>query len=517
MSYFGFRKIAAIANAHGVHVAIHVIMPTAMRSLRIILRGNDSHADYTDDDIEQIAQTLAGYELLAVSSMSREAYLVKRILTALHARASRPFLLWGGIHPTISPLDALDSHADAICLGEGEMAFAEFLENFHDQEARLTTRNFWFRTPGGVQRNPQRSLATSAELESLPFPLYGQKEYLYRQGEGFQPIVNFDYLDSEAMAYNTVWTRGCPFKCTYCSNSTFLKLDRNYAKVRHASIDHLIAEIRLIQAQRPYLRSVTFHDDCFMALEPQYLRAFADQWRQKVNLPFCVLGLTPIHVDEEKMAILVSAGMNRVRMGIQSGSDRILKFYKRPSRPGLIQSATAAIARHARFMVAPSYDIIVDNPIETSQDILATVRLVNDLPRPFTLSIFSLRTIPYTELEQQLESVAASGTNMMEGNYLVCAPTFGNILLYCSAIMRIPPALLNRCAQHVHPAHCGPRALPGLLMMVKLLFFTQRAFQHLRQWDFSVVFGRLGWVLWRCSLLPSPSAGAARKWWSIKK
>ena len=42
--------------------------------------------------------------------------------------------------------------------------------------------------------------------------------------------------------------------------------------------------------------------------------------------------MIPNYVEEDKIALLVDAGMNRVRMGIQSGSEKILEFYKRPTK-----------------------------------------------------------------------------------------------------------------------------------------------------------------------------------------
>jgi hypothetical protein len=52
--------------------------------------------------------------------------------------------------------------------------------------------------------------------------------------------------------------------------------------------------------------------------------------------------------------------MNRLRMGIQSGSDKMLKFFKRPNKPGLIKNVAGVIGDYRGFMIPPAYDIIVD-------------------------------------------------------------------------------------------------------------------------------------------------------------
>ena len=48
---------------------------------------------------------------------------------------------------------------------------------------------------------------------------------------------------------------------------------------------------------------------------------------------------------EDKIALLLDAGMNRVRMGIQSGSENILEFYKRPTKLNRIKESTKILNR----------------------------------------------------------------------------------------------------------------------------------------------------------------------------
>jgi radical SAM superfamily enzyme YgiQ (UPF0313 family) len=49
-----------------------------------------------------------------------------RIIATIRELNSKAYIVWGGIHPIIHPEDAI-KHADAICTGEGEFAFKNFL------------------------------------------------------------------------------------------------------------------------------------------------------------------------------------------------------------------------------------------------------------------------------------------------------------------------------------------------------------------------------------------------------
>ena len=76
--------------------------------------------------------------------------------------------------------------------------------------------------------------------------------------------------------------------------------------------------------------------------------------------------MIPNYVKRDKFELLTWAGMNRVRMGIQSGSKAILDFYKRPTPPEKILAAGSVASSFApKYHIPPAYDIIMDNPIET--------------------------------------------------------------------------------------------------------------------------------------------------------
>ena len=69
------------------------------------------------------------------------------------------------------------------------------------------------------------------------------------------------------------------------------------------------------------------------------------------------------------MKLLVESGMQKIRMGIQSGSRKVLSFYRRPYSKDKIISAARIINRYSKYIIPPYYDIILDNPIETRDDI----------------------------------------------------------------------------------------------------------------------------------------------------
>lgn len=187
-------------------------------------------------------------------------------------------------------------------------------------------------------------------------------------------------------------------------------------------------------------------------------------------------------------------------MGIQSGSESILKFYRRPTPIKRVEQAAATLAEFSHHQINPSYDIIVDNPIETRQDVIDTLELVYRLARPFTLNIFSLRVIPNTVLEKQMIEHGID-LDLINENYTAMRPTFANVLLCLLMTIRPPRWLLAKLLKNVRAYSEPQRSYPILLFMVRLPWLVGQALRHLRFMEFSVITGKFGYYLWRTGVL----------------
>src|SRR5262249_7142616 len=344
-------------------------------------------------------------DMVCFSSMSGYAPLTRDLMTRIREMNPHAYIVWGGIRPIMDPDDAIQSDADAICTGEGEFAFEYFWQRFLTGRNFRDTRNFWFKGSDGKPiKNSLLPLMSSEEMSGLPLLHYGTEEVIYKtKHQRYEPLGVSDYVAYNGLGYNTIWSIGCPFKCTYCGNTKFINNDKNYMKIRHPTVQYAIDEVKEARRKHPHLSTVVFHDDSFLALPYRTLKEFADNWKHQVGLPFMIAGVIPNYVKEEKIAVLVEAGMNRLRMGIQNGSWNILQFYDRPTPPKRVLEAAQTISKFRKYMIPPNYDIIVDNPIETEEDVKTNLVFIRNLARPYSLNVFSLRVIPNTVLAEQMK------------------------------------------------------------------------------------------------------------------
>ncbi len=490
----GFRKFSAYVRRLHPDADI-LLVPTGNR--RRLLRLITMHwwIETTKEDIRKIAETLADSDLVGFSSMSLFQKTTKAIIKEIRSINPDTFILWGGIHPTVAPEDAIQ-YADAICIGEGEFAFERFYDAFSNERDYLNTPNFWFNTPEGVKQNPNLPLMTMEMMDTLPFPTYQDGERIYKKDEGFVPVQSKDFVDYIGVGYGTIWSIGCPFTCSYCSNSKFIKYDKDYRHIRYPSVDYMIAEIKRAKEKQPYIPTVIFHDDSFMALPHSVLADFAQRFKQEIGLPFAVYGLMPNYMNREKLEVLLEGGMNQVAMGIQSGSKRILDFYRRPTSVERIREAGEMLSRYSKYIIPPAYHLILDNPIERREDTLATLDLVYEMARPFALGFYSLRVIPNTELADDMEKLGIK-TRDIRTTYEANCATFGNILLYVLSIWKIPRFAYRFLRKYVRPSHEPQRHFYAVLYVVRSLYLLKRGLEHTRFLDFTQSSGWFGYFLAR--------------------
>lgn len=494
----GFRKLSAFVKQRYPDTGIYYVTTGNLRSLRrvISMRGVEPLGS---PDIEAIARQLAVADIVGFSSMTPYAADTARIIAAVRRINPRAVIVWGGIHAIVEPEDAI-LHADAVCTGEGEFAFQRFIAACATGAPLAGTPGFWVNSADGVVKSANLPLMSGADMDLLPLPTYQADELIYKPGQGFVPLLPMDFVNWCGLAYNTVWSIGCPMNCIYCSNSKFIEYDSNYRTVRHSSPQTMITEIRAAISKHQHISTIVFHDDNFISLPYKVLEEFCGLFVREIGLPFAVIGLAPGSVTEDKVRLLVSSGMNRIRMGIQSGSQGILDFYERTTPISRIRASCAIVNRFREYMIPPAYDLILDNPVETAEDTVATLDLIYSLPRPFTLNLFALRVIPNTRL-----AIALAERRIPQPDIRLTLPghrpTPANLMIYLMLLFPLPEAVYRRLRRSIIPSHADNRLYPRTLLLLRLLYFSRRAFDHLRFLDFTVITGRCGYLLWKSGIV----------------
>jgi radical SAM superfamily enzyme YgiQ (UPF0313 family) len=193
-------------------------------------------------------------DLVGVTCLTTEVYNAQAVLKKVKAWRPEVFTLAGGLHASLLPEDFQKEYVDAIVVGEGETTFKELLETLGDAPAKRTPEalakinGLAWRRPGGEWTfNADRKLLAS--LDSLPMPA--------RHLAAKYAAEYFFLFDKPHTLIAT--SRGCPFKCNFCSVWKFY-----HKKCRYQSAERVVAEVETVQT-----RTISFVDDNFLANVPR--------------------------------------------------------------------------------------------------------------------------------------------------------------------------------------------------------------------------------------------------------
>jgi len=497
ISAMGFRKITAVARKVDPNVEVCFVPTDNLYSFASHFFP-DKDARLGDKDINIISRYLSDADVVGFSSMTVSSPYVGKIARMIKRINPKVYLIWGGVHTELYPDETLKL-VDAVCTGEGEISMKLFMENLKKNRIRTDVPNMWFKTDKGIIKNKQLPLNSSDLMDHFPHP-YNQKDcvlYNYKL-HSFKSFDKFDYTQYNGLSYRTIWTLGCPYNCSYCANDSFIKMDVGYRRLRYASVEHVIDEIKTVKKIHPYISTVAFYDDNFITLPLDVIKNFSRQYKKEIGLPFVVFGIHPNTADREKIDLLGRAGMNRMRMGIQSGSPDILKFFNRPTPVEKIKVSSGLLADAAKkyHMIAPSYDIISDIPVQTPKDIKDTLELIYSIKKPFTLNVFSLRIFPKTQLYDYVRRHPQLKKYFKNTSYLDTRRTFNNMVLYLVATFKIPKFLFDRLVTIAIDKKNETKEFPLLYKAVNFCYLSKRGIDHLMHFDFSTITGRWVYYLW---------------------
>lgn len=331
------------------------------------------------DTIKQLKPGIVG-----ISVLSPYVEIAKR-LTSLIKKNSSALVVWGGVGPTVSPEEYI-KETDAICVGEGDTAFAELSEAVRDGKDYKKIKNLWINDGGKVVKNPLGPLLQ--DLDSLPFTEYGNDNMYFIESN------KLSKHDPE-LTDSILWlqsSRGCPYSCSFCVENTYHDLFKDLGKfIRRRSVDSLIKEIQWNLNKLNNRKDYIYFIDEVFGSNSDWINEFAPRYKKEIGLPF----LAEYHPKTLKPRVLnklAEAGIDKIHFGIQTGSNYIRnEIYERPGTNDEVASLTEQIHK---LNIKISYDLILDNDFETEETLLECIEMLLKLPKPVHFNTYSLQHFP---------------------------------------------------------------------------------------------------------------------------
>jgi anaerobic magnesium-protoporphyrin IX monomethyl ester cyclase len=318
-----------------------------------------------DDPVARVVSAADGALCVGVTVLTgapiHDALRVSRAVKAAHPACP---VVWGGWHPSLFPQECLHEPAvDMVVVGQGEDAFRDIVECLRRGE----------RCAGVFGR--AAALRDVNELSRHDYSLIDVERYF-----SLKRKRQVDYISSQ----------GCRFRCAFCADPAV------YARGWTGLAPERVADEAVELRRRYRIEEIAFQDETFFT-HPARIDRLADEFLQRdvrVAWTATLRADQACRMGEALFAKCVRAGLQRVMIGVESGSQATLDRLKKDLR---LEQVIAAAEMCARYDVGAIFNFIVGFPNEDDVSIDATLALAKRLRRMhprFETPIFYYRPYP---------------------------------------------------------------------------------------------------------------------------
>ncbi len=286
----------------------------------------------------------------------------------------------GGPEPASYAGEYLGRVADVIVQGEGERTLQELLAHILDRglEDLHEVDGICYREGVRVVETASRELI--ADLDAQPWPAR-EKIDIPRYLEAWRS-------SHQRGSVSLITARGCPFRCRWCSHGVY-----GFTHRRRGAQDVADEVADIVARYGP--DQLWYADDVF-TIHHRWLRDYATALAERgLRIPFETITRED-RLDEEIVELLAEMGCERLWIGAESGSQRILDAMSRRTNARRTRDMIELVQSHG---IEAGTFIMVGYEGETKQDLADTIgHLKAALPDQFLTTIsYPIRGTAYYE------------------------------------------------------------------------------------------------------------------------
>ncbi|MFQ5456696.1 MAG: B12-binding domain-containing radical SAM protein [Nitrospirota bacterium] len=323
--------------------------------------------------------------ITATTPLIMDAYRVARLIKEGYPSIR---IMVGGCHPTAEPVRTLKDcpEIDAVCIGEGEFTFLDFVRGLPLQEIN----GIAYREDNKIKLTPKREFYK--DIDTIPFPareLLDRDYYFSPQGMTMRGY----YLRATTL----LAARGCPFRCAFCQSGQLSKVGTG-KYVRFHSPKLVIEEIKQLIKEFD-INGLLFAEDMF-SIKKDNVNAICELMikegiHKKIKW---AANLRVDAVDRELFKIMKEAGCIQIVYGCESGSQRTLdRLQKRTT----VEMNYEAIRLAKEEGITVESNIMIGLPGETEDDFQETIEFLKN-SRPDRINRGKLYPLPGTPIYEEL-------------------------------------------------------------------------------------------------------------------
>jgi|SaaInlStandDraft_6_1057023.scaffolds.fasta_scaffold00453_24 anaerobic magnesium-protoporphyrin IX monomethyl ester cyclase len=207
--------LAAIVEQKGGQVGI-----LDLNALRVNYGGNQVPSQIIADEISS-----EKWDIIGIGGLTTTYARIKQLAPLIRKFAPDSLFVGGGGWSSYNPTEILElvPELDLIVIGEGEETFEELYDHVKNNSKDFENVNGLCIRDTMLKYKFTAPRALIADLNTVPYPAYDLMES--------EIYFKFSSLPLSADSFNskrrisTVWERGCPRGCTFCSHNGMSRID----------------------------------------------------------------------------------------------------------------------------------------------------------------------------------------------------------------------------------------------------------------------------------------------------
>lgn len=330
----------------------------------------------------------------------------------------------GGSHFTLmaEPILRELEELDFILLGEGEIAFSQFLKDLSKGGKGKKVRSIAYRENGGVVLNERQTAIPN--LDSLPLPAYHlidmERDAYYWHGMGRR-------------AFGLSTSRGCGDRCAYCSETKFWE-----GIWRGRSGKKIMEEISFLHHQ--YGKTLfVFNENTFNWSRKRVEEFIEELGKSDLRIHFWFQSrIKDILRDEDLIPEMRRLGLYEVMLGIESIQPDVLQRYEKQQSREMAQKAIDILRRNEIMVMANIMFGDWNDSRESIKEVFQFVKSQSDF------LVLTLTTpLPGTKYFEEAERLGRIKERDF-GKYDFMHPVMDNQFLSAEEVHRLQQAYLKK-------------------------------------------------------------------------
>jgi radical SAM superfamily enzyme YgiQ (UPF0313 family) len=338
---------------------------------------------------KKFEDSIAGldFDVIGFRVFSTDLFSVKQSLLIVKKIRPDAKIILGGAHPSAFPEQTLQyfEEADYAIRGEAEKGLTDLIRTFSNPDImpKENIPGLIWRENGGIRSNTPVFLEDLDSLGSPDWQLINPCDYPFQTS----------YLTQSKIVAPLIMTRGCPYRCTFCSCRSVTG-----HKIRSHSVSYIIEEIKFLKSKFG-IKEICFIDDNFLVLKNLVTELCEQMIQQKLDMKWSCFGIRLDLIDENILSLMEKAGCYLLTVGVESGSQRILDHMKKNITIDLIKEKMNLVQTKTGIKIIGNF--ILGYPLEQEEDIYKTIRLAKNLPL-YGANFFPFHPMPGTEIFDEL-------------------------------------------------------------------------------------------------------------------